>query len=165
MEQTDCSETLVYELQTQANHPEAYKQPSVNQLFDSFLLTPSLSGAPHAPPTTSDSRLSNQGVSETPVITPGLPPYFHLHNSLNIEPIRVIVHWLTYSLLTPWSRVLLSPASLSIKMPPCYRGLCPAHPHIIPSRSPPDDPNPPFHLPPHRQILRELPCALDPRHS
>ena len=47
-------------------------------------------------------------------------------------------------------------------MPPCYRGLYPAHSHIKPPCSPPDDPNPPIHLPPHRQILRELPRAPKP---
>ena len=63
------------------------------------------------------------------------------------------------------SNQLSSPASLSIKMPSCYRGFSPAHSHIKPSRSPPDDPNPPIHIPPHKQILRELPCALKPPHS
>jgi hypothetical protein len=62
------------------------------------------------------------------------------------------------------SNKLLSPASLSIKMPPCYRGLSPTHSHIKTPHLPPDDPNPPIHLQPHRQILRELPCTSEPSH-
>jgi len=49
-----------------------------------------LSGAPHAPTATSDSRLSSQNVSELSVIT----PTSHLHYAVNIEPIHVI-HRLT----------------------------------------------------------------------
>jgi len=40
----------------------------------------SLSEAPHAPPFTSDSKLSSQNVSESPVIIPGtlhFPPALH----------------------------------------------------------------------------------------
>jgi hypothetical protein len=44
------------------------------------------------------------------------------------------------------------------------RGLSPAHSYIKPSRSPLDNPNPPIYLPPHRQILRELPRAPEPPH-
>ena len=60
------------------------------------------------------------------------------------------------------SNQLSSSAILSIKMPPCYRGLSPAHSPIKLSRSAPDDLNPPIHIPPHRKILRALPCAPEP---
>jgi hypothetical protein len=45
-----------------------------------------------------------------------------------------------------------------------YWGFSPAHSYIKPPRSPSDNPNPPIHLPPHRQILRDLPRALEPPH-
>jgi hypothetical protein len=47
-----------------------------------------LSGAPHAPTAASDSKLSSQNVSESPVIT----PTSHLHYTANIEPICFIIY-------------------------------------------------------------------------
>jgi hypothetical protein len=59
----------------------------------------------------------------------------------------------------------LSSTSLPIKMPPRYWGFSPAHSYIKLPRLPSDKPNPPIHLPSHRQILRELPRAPEPPHS
>jgi hypothetical protein len=50
-----------------------------------------LLGASHAPTATSDSMLSSQNVCESSVITPAS----HLHYTVNIEPIHVIIHRLT----------------------------------------------------------------------
>jgi len=49
------------------------------------------SGAPHAPTATSYSKLSSQNVSDLSVIM----PTSHLHYTVNIEPIHVIIHKLT----------------------------------------------------------------------
>jgi hypothetical protein len=57
-------------------------------LFD---LIPPPSGASHAPPTTTHSRLSNQSVSESSEITPDVPSLPTL-TTPNIEPISVIIH-------------------------------------------------------------------------
>ena len=60
------------------------------------------------------------------------------------------------------SNKLSSPASLSIRV---IGDFPPTHSHIKPSHLPPDNPNPPIHLQPHRQILRELPCTPKLSHS
>jgi len=59
------------------------------------------------------------------------------------------------------SNQLPSPASLSIKMPPCYRGLSLAHSHIKPPCSPPDDPNPPIHLPTRSELSYLAPLGSE----
>jgi len=43
-------------------------------IFDTFLLMLPLSGAPHAPPTTSHYKLSSQNVSQSSVTIPDVPP-------------------------------------------------------------------------------------------
>ena len=61
-----------------------------------FCLSVCLSAAPHAPPTTSHSKSSSPNISESPSVTiPDVPPTSHLHNSLNIQPIPLLIHRLT----------------------------------------------------------------------
>ena len=59
--------------------------------YNAFCMPPQY-GVPHAPPSTPDSKLSSQTVSESSVITPDVPPTSNLHNTLNNEHIPVIVH-------------------------------------------------------------------------
>jgi len=48
--------------------------PSINYLFDPFLLAATLSAGPHAPPTTSDFKFYSQNVPKSSVTTPDVPP-------------------------------------------------------------------------------------------
>jgi hypothetical protein len=74
---------------------------------------------------------------------------------------------ITYAAPVRSSTSLTNYHHLQVYQSKCLRviGLSQTHSYIKPSRSPSDNPNPPIHLPPHRQIFHELPRAPEPPHS
>ena len=91
---------------------------------------------------------------------------------------RYILHcWIppwSPSKYSPWDHIrcpgmelhvpnqLPTPTSLPTQMPTRHRKSSSAHPNTKSSRATSDDPHPPIHTPPHRQILQEMLCTPKP---
>jgi len=88
-------------------------------------------------------------------------------------PNKIILYKLLRSMITYTAPVWSSTSLTNYRHLQVYQSKClrvighfpPTHSHTKPSHLPPDDPNPPIHLQPHRQILCELPCTPEPPHS